>query len=73
MSSVAEGESENKSEAMKWSYKRRFSNGIALCPTWALLGYTTDDYGNMVIVPEEAEIVRYIYDSFMEGWGVRQY
>ena len=72
LSSVAEGEAENKSEAMKWSYKRRFSNGIALCPTWALLGYTTDDYGNMVIVPEEAEIVRYIYDSFMEGWGVRE-
>ena len=71
LSSVAEGESENKSEAMKWSYKRRFSNGIALCPTWALLGYTTDDYGNMVIVPEEAEIVKYIYDSFVEGWSVR--
>lgn len=72
LSSVAEGESENKSEAMKWSYKRRFANGIALCPTWALLGYTTDDYGNMVIVPEEAEIVKYIYDSFIEGWGVRE-
>lgn len=69
LSSVAQGESENKSEAIKWSYKRRFANGIPMCPTWALLGYTTDDFGNMVIVPTEAEIIRYIYASYLEGWS----
>lgn len=68
LSSVAQGESENKSEAIKWSLKRRFANGLPLCPTWALLGYTTDEFGNMVIVPSEAEIVTFIYESYLEGW-----
>lgn len=67
LSSVAQGESENKSEAIKWSYKHRFEQGIASCPTWALLGYTTDEDGNMQIVPAEAEIVKYIYESYMDG------
>lgn len=69
LSSVAQGESENKSEAIKWSYKHRFEQGIASCPTWALLGYTTDEDGNMQIVPAEAEIVKFIYDSYLDGWS----
>jgi DNA invertase Pin-like site-specific DNA recombinase len=68
LSSVAQGESENKSEAIKWSIKRRFSNGLPLCPTWALLGYTTDEFGNMIIVPAEAETVAFIYESYLGGW-----
>ncbi len=69
LSSVAQGESENKSEAIKWAYRRRFEQGNPVCPTWALLGYTTDDDGNMQIVPAEAEIVRYIYMSYLDGWS----
>lgn len=72
LSSVAQGESENKSEAIKWSYRRRFENGIAVCPTWALLGYTTDEFGNMQIVPSEAEIVKFIYESYLEGWSCKE-
>ncbi len=67
LSSVAQGESENKSEAIKWSLARRFANGLPLCPTFALLGYTTDDLGNMTIVGEEAETVRFIYSSYLKG------
>lgn len=72
LSSVAQGESENKSEAIKWSIKRRFQKGLPLCPTWALLGYTTDDNGNMVIVENEAAIVRFIFDNFLDGWFVKE-
>lgn len=72
LSSVAQGESENKSEAIKWSIKRRFNKGLPLCPTWALLGYTTDDNGNMIIVENEAAIVRFIYESYLEGWSVEE-
>lgn len=67
LSSVAQGESENKSEAMHWSITRRFANGLPLCPTWALLGYTTDNFGKMVIVEDEAETVRFIYQSYLAG------
>lgn len=71
LSSVAQGESENKSEAIKWSVKRRFQKGLPLCPTWALLGYTTDDNGDMIIVENEAAIVRFIYENFLDGMSVR--
>lgn len=71
LSSVAQGESENKSEAIKWSIRQRFQKGLPLCPTWALLGYTTDDNGNMVIVENEAVIVRFIYENFLDGWSVQ--
>lgn len=46
--------------------------GTPLCPTWALLGYTTDDNGNMVIVENEAAIVRFIFDNFLDGWFVKE-
>lgn len=72
LSSVAQGESENKSEAIKWSYRRRFNKGMALMPTWVLLGYDTDDDGKIVIVEEEAAIVRFIYDSYSAGMPVRE-
>lgn len=72
LSSVAQGESENKSEAIKWSYRHRFSNGIPMIPTWVLLGYTTDEYGNMVIVPDEAEVVSFIYEKYLDGWSVKE-
>lgn len=71
LSSVAQGESENKSEAIKWSIKRRFQKGLPLCPTWALLGYTTDDNGDMIIVENEAAIVRFIYENFLDGMSVK--
>lgn len=72
LSSVAQGESENKSEAIKWSYKRRFSKGMTLAPTWALLGYDTDEKGNMFIVPDEADTVRFIYANYLDGVPVKE-
>ncbi len=47
--------------------RKRFAHGIPLCPTWQLLGYDTDEEGNMVIVEEEAKIVRLIYKFYLEG------
>jgi DNA invertase Pin-like site-specific DNA recombinase len=67
LSTVAQGESATKSEAIKWGLRKRFAHGIPLCPTWQLLGYDTDEEGNMVIVEEEAKIVRLIYKFYLEG------
>ena len=36
------------------------------------LGYTKDAEGQLVIVPEEAEIVRKIFSLYLEGNGVRK-
>jgi len=67
LSMVAQGESESKSTNIKWACKRRFQKGLPLCPTWALLGYDTDEYGDMVITENEAEVVRTIYQLYIEG------
>ena len=42
-------------------------NGTQKVITAALLGYDTDEDGNMVIISQEAEIVRTIYKSFIQG------
>lgn len=67
LSMVAQGESESKSISIKWALRRRFQKGLPLCPTWALLGYETDEYGQMVMVPEEAVIVKTIYQLYLSG------
>jgi site-specific recombinase len=67
MSIVAQGESEQKSASITWSIIERFKRGIPIIPTHNLLGYTKDKYGQIVIDDSEAKVVRYIYDSYMNG------
>ncbi len=70
LSTVAQGESEKKSESMNWSLKERFRNGRLLMPE--LLGYARerDAIGRyvkdapLVIVESEARIVRFIFNAF---------
>ena len=39
LSLVAQSESEQKSNSLKWSFKRRRAQGLGVYPNWALLGY----------------------------------
>ena len=49
------------------------ANGKALLNHTRFLGYTKDaEGGRLVIVPEEAEIVRKIFSLYLEGNGVRK-
>ena len=65
LSSMAEGESSSIAENSKWSVVRRFQNG-----TFKL---STPPYGyewngeEMVVNPEQAEIVKRIYTEFLQG------
>jgi len=68
MSSIAQAESEAKREAMLWSYDKRFSRGQFLTPTNNLLGYTTDEEGNMQIDEEGAKTVRAVFRAFLDGY-----
>ncbi len=72
MSLVAQGESEQKSASIKWAFVERAKKGIPCFSTHNLLGYDKDPLGTVIIVEEEAEIVRYIYDSYMEGSTTRE-
>ena len=68
LSSIAQSESESISTNSRWSVQRRFQNGTYIISTPAY-GYTNDENGNLVIVPEEAEIVRRIFSEFLRGKG----
>lgn len=67
ISLFAQGESESKSESLKWSYIRRWKRGTGIYPTWSLLGYEVDEEGHWVIVENEAELIRVIYDMYLNG------
>lgn len=69
---VAENESVQKSESIKWSYRRRWQKGIGIKPNWALLGYESDKINNWIINEVEAEIVRIIYSLYLDGYSSSQ-
>lgn len=65
LASFAQTESESISENVKWGLRKRFRDGI---PTWrgAVYGYEWkgDKY---VVVQKEADVVRKIYQNFLDG------
>ena len=67
LSSQAQEESRNISENCHWGIVRKFENGKVIVNHSKFLGYTKDKNGNLVIVPEEAELVRRIFRLFLEG------
>lgn len=66
LASYAQEESLSVSENMKWKVRKNFENGIPWNGT--VLGYRIVD-GRYEIVPEEAEIVRLIYNLYLGGLG----
>ncbi|PYG87233.1 DNA invertase Pin-like site-specific DNA recombinase [Ruminiclostridium sufflavum DSM 19573] len=69
---VAQSESESKSANIKWGIQRSFEKGHIKLNHTNFLGYTKAENGKLVIVEEEAEIVRLIYDLFLKGYGCRK-
>ena len=65
LSSLAESESVSISENEKWGIKRRFQNGTFII-SYPPYGYDNVD-GEMVIVPEQAEIVKQIFADTLAG------
>lgn len=67
MSSLAQEESRNISENVKWGVIRRFEKGKVLVNEKKFMGYAKDEEKNLVIVEEEARIVKKIFRLYMEG------
>ena len=67
LSALAELESQQKSIAIKEGIRYHMQEGIYKFSVKNTLGYYRDYTGRVKIEPAEAEIVRYIYDSFIEG------
>lgn len=69
MSSLAQEESRSISENVTWGQRKRFSDGKVSLAYSSFLGYKKgpDKDHPLVIVKEEAEIVRRIYSMFING------
>lgn len=72
LSSQAQEESRNISENTRWGIVRQFEKGIFHINHKKFMGYTVDENGQLIIVPEEAEIVRMIFRLFIEGQSYSQ-
>lgn len=70
LSSQAQEESRNISENTRWGLTRRFENGQISVNHKKFLGYTKDEDGNLIIVPEEAVIVKRIFREYLEGKSI---
>jgi len=66
LASYAQEESLSASENQKWRVRQNFQNGIPWNGT--MLGYRYED-GTLVVHPQEAEVVRQIFDSYLGGKG----
>jgi site-specific DNA recombinase len=62
----AEEEARSASENQKWRIQKMFEEGRP--NTGRMLGYCLKD-GQLTIIPEEAEIVRMIFDDYLSGMG----
>lgn len=67
MSSLAQEESRSISENVTWGHRKRFAEGRVTMCYGSFLGYRKGEDGTPEIVPEEAEIVRYIFRHFIKG------
>ena len=67
LASFAQEESRSVSENMKWRVRHNYENGLVWNGT--ILGYRYYK-GSYIIKPDEAETVRFIFDSYMAGQGL---
>lgn len=68
LASVAQGESEDFSGNNRWAIISRFEKGTYIVGTPAY-GYRKDEEGNLLIEESEAEVVRWIFESYLNGMG----
>lgn len=74
--SIAQSESENISANVKWGKAQSAKQGNVPFQCKHFLGYTKNTDGEIEIVPEEAEIIREIYEQYLSGeslYGIKCY
>ena len=71
LSTMSQEESRHMSENIKWTFDKKMREGIPFICENKFLGYRKDpnDERNLIIVPEEAEVVKLIYKLYTSGVG----
>ena len=70
-SMLAQDESRNISENIQWGFQRKFEKGDVFKKYKNFMGYTCVD-GEIVVVPEQAEVVRKIFELYLQGLTLGQ-
>jgi DNA invertase Pin-like site-specific DNA recombinase len=72
MASLAQQESQSLSQNVKLGIQFRYQQGEIQINHNRFMGYTKDKNKHLVIVPEEAEIIKRIYREYLEGASLLQ-
>ena len=72
MSCFAQAESESISKNVSWGVRQSFKSGNVPIQYKKLLGYKKGENDLPEIVPEEAEIVKEIFRSYLDGMSLKQ-
>lgn len=72
MASLAQQESQSLSQNVKLGLQYRYQNGEVQVNHNRFLGYTKDENKNLVIEPQEADVVKRIYREYLEGASLVQ-
>ncbi len=70
-SMLAQDESRNTSENIQWGFQRKFEKGDIFTKYKNFMGYNCID-GEIAIVPEQAEVVRKIFELYLQGLSFGQ-
>lgn len=70
MASLAQQESQSLSQNVKLGLQYRYQQGKVQVNHNRFLGYTKDAEGNLIIDPEQAEVVKRIYREYLEGFSM---
>ena len=68
----AQDESKNMSDNIKRGIHERMKSGKVCLNCTRFLGYDKDNNGNLIVVEDEAKIVRKIFELYLIGFGVRK-
>lgn len=71
-SSIAQEESRNISENVKWGIRKRFQEGKVKINTKRFLGYEKNSDGDLIIVDEEAHLIRKIFNLYVAGKSYKE-
>jgi DNA invertase Pin-like site-specific DNA recombinase len=67
LSSLAQDESRSISENTTWGIRSLYKQGVLHLNTNRFYGYDKDENGRLIINPEQAKVVRWVFESYMEG------
>lgn len=70
--SVYQNESEMKSANTCWGIRTRFANGTSAVADTPCYGYCRNENGELELIPDEAAVVRLIYDYHRRGMSLRR-